>query len=282
MKYKLLFIVAILFIYASSCDEDDPIDEPFDHAAQALKDNDSLIKYMQEHFVDIEGELQEIEDEEPAIYDDDNLFEKIVTYSRDGEEVDYTLYYYIIEQGVNEFATRVDKVNVSYKGLTLDNEVFDQNDYGYLTDLYSGVIPGWSYGIINFKDGNYTDLGDGTYEYSDNGKGILFIPSGLAYANYGSGEILSNEPLIFYVELNRVYRNDHDDDTVFSMYEDLNDDGDYIDDDTDEDTIPNFLDDDDDGDGTLTKDEDANGDGDPRNDDTDNDGIPDYLDKDNF
>ena len=48
--------------------------------------------------------------------------------------------------------------------------------------------------------------------------------------------------------------------------------------DTDGDGIPNYLDNDDDGDGTLTIDEDYDGDGNPANDDTNNDGIPDYLD----
>jgi hypothetical protein len=47
--------------------------------------------------------------------------------------------------------------------------------------------------------------------------------------------------------------------------------------DTDGDGIPNYLDNDDDGDGILTIDEDADGDGNPANDDTNNDGIPDYL-----
>ena len=48
--------------------------------------------------------------------------------------------------------------------------------------------------------------------------------------------------------------------------------------DTDGDGTPNYLDDDDDGDGTLTINEDYNGDGNPANDDINNNGIPDYLD----
>jgi len=48
--------------------------------------------------------------------------------------------------------------------------------------------------------------------------------------------------------------------------------------DTDSDGIPNYLDDDDDGDGTLTIDEDYNGNGDPTDDDINANGIPDYLD----
>ena len=48
--------------------------------------------------------------------------------------------------------------------------------------------------------------------------------------------------------------------------------------DTDDDGIPDYLDPDDDNDGILTEDEDINNDGDIVNDDTDNDGVPNYLD----
>jgi hypothetical protein len=75
-----------------------------------------------------------------------------------------------------------------------------------------------------------------------------------------------------------LYCGDDDNDSILSINEDLNQDGNLTNDDTDGDGTPNYLDNDDDGDGILTIDEDANGDGDPTNDDTDGDGIPDYLD----
>lgn len=306
MKYKFLLIIALLFVYASSCEEDEII-EPFDHAAQALKDNDSLVKYMQNHFVDADGELQFISDNETAIYDflDEDLIKKTVTITTyDDEEIDFNLYYYIHEQGVNDDSpTKVDWANVAYKGfqfeshinsddeLVYEEEVFDQNDWGIWADLYGyfadkSVIKGWSEGLIHFKSGTKLEepLPDGTFEYVDTGKGILFIPSGLAYSNAGFGDIMPNTPLIFYVELNEVFRIDHDEDTVLSMFEDIDGDGDYADDDTDEDGVRNIYDSDDDGDGILTKDEnpDPNGDGNPSDaQDTDGDGTPDYLDDDN-
>lgn len=49
--------------------------------------------------------------------------------------------------------------------------------------------------------------------------------------------------------------------------------------DTDGDKIPNYLDDDDDDDGILTKDEDYNNNGSPLDDDTNNNNVPDYLEK---
>ncbi|QQX76620.1 MULTISPECIES: T9SS type A sorting domain-containing protein [Aequorivita] len=54
----------------------------------------------------------------------------------------------------------------------------------------------------------------------------------------------------------------------------------YID--TDGDTIENYLDNDDDGDGTLTIDEDYNNNGNPIDDDTNTNGIPDFLDEEVF
>lgn len=70
--------------------------------------------------------------------------------------------------------------------------------------------------------------------------------------------------------------NDDDADGVPNFFEDFNGDGDLTNDDTDGDTIPNYLDDDDDGDGVLTIDEAKDMDGNPI--DTDGDGDVDYLD----
>lgn len=73
---------------------------------------------------------------------------------------------------------------------------------------------------------------------------------------------------------------DSDDDGVPDAGEDLNGDGDFTNDDTDNNGTPNYLDPDDDGDGTPTEEEDRNGNLDPEDDDSDGDSIPDYLDSD--
>jgi hypothetical protein len=293
MKYKFLFIVAILFIYASSCDKDDPI-EPFDHVLQAQKDNDSLVKFMQSHFLDDNDILQEITNGEDPFYG--QVQTEIITLDLiDGTEINYTLYYYVTEEGVNDIPTRVDLANVSYKGESLgynsdteklESAEFDHSNFGIWADLSGGVVKGWSYGIPHFISGDATELPDHSFEYSGTGKGIILFPSGLGYANNPTiAEVPPNSPLIFYVELNQVFRNDHDEDTILSMFESVDGDDDFQNDDTDDDGFPNFLDTDDDGDGTLTKDEnpDPNGDGNPSDAlDTDGDNIPDYLDPDNF
>ncbi|GAA4281775.1 hypothetical protein [Gaetbulibacter aestuarii] len=74
-----------------------------------------------------------------------------------------------------------------------------------------------------------------------------------------------------------------DKDGIPAVLEDLNGDGNYENDDTDGDGLPNYIDMDDDGDNVLTANEnpDPNGDGNLDDaQDTDGDGIPDYLDPD--
>ena len=73
---------------------------------------------------------------------------------------------------------------------------------------------------------------------------------------------------------------DDDNDGVLTANEDVDGDGNPLDDDSDTDNTPNYLDVDDDGDGVNTIAEDVDNDGDPTNDDTDNNGTPDYLDTD--
>lgn len=73
---------------------------------------------------------------------------------------------------------------------------------------------------------------------------------------------------------------DDDNDGIIDTHEDVDGDGNELNDDTDGDNIPNCQDTDDDGDGVDTADEDLDGDGDPTNDDTDGDGIPNCQDTD--
>lgn len=142
-----------------------------------------------------------------------------------------------------------------------------------------GAIKAWQEVLPNFKDGTYTDNGDGTFSFSGFGTGLLITPSGLAYYDRKTNEIPAYSPLIFSFKI-FLDDEDNDNDLVKNIDEDVNGNGDIGDDDTDGDLIPNIYDNDDDGDGVLTKDEDTNHDGDPTNDDSDGDGTPNYLDAD--
>ncbi len=73
---------------------------------------------------------------------------------------------------------------------------------------------------------------------------------------------------------------DDDNDGLPDDQEDIDQDGNTLNDDTDQDGTPNYQDSDDDNDGVPTAEEDIDNDENPSNDDTDNDGTPNYLDDD--
>lgn len=275
MKIKNLVVLFAVVHLLFSCGGDSSTSDDFDHAGQALIDDDKLIEYLQTHYLnEDDGGIWTITNNE------DPLWNSVQTQNIVEDDISYKLYYLSEFQGVGTEPTRADSVLTTYVGHTLDSLVFDSNsNLSWFT--LTNVIKGWSYGFTNFRGGNKIVHPDESFEYENFGKGILFIPSGLAYQNIAQGAVIGeNEPLVFKIELHDVNFSDHDNDGILSKDEDLDNDGDVINDDTDEDGLPNFADPDDDGDGILTKDEDANGDGDPTNDDSDNDGIPDYLDSD--
>jgi FKBP-type peptidyl-prolyl cis-trans isomerase len=117
---------------------------------------------------------------------DSNLIEAYVSENNlDGEFTSSGLYYVIIQPGTTDHPTINSSVNCSYKGYTLDNVIFDENDF--ITFGLSQVIAGWQEGIQLIGKG---------------GKIKLIIPSALAYGSGGSGSIGPNEVLAFDVTLN--------------------------------------------------------------------------------
>jgi len=288
-KLKNIFALCILSVFAYACGNSDttPI-EVFDNEAQALIDKDSLSIFFTKHYYDTAVDsVKTLVAGATPLSEDANLKTMNVTEN----EIEYELYYYIAEPehvGTPTIdkgsPTSLDSVFVKYEGFRINGTDsitprFEIREIPIWFTLNS-VIRGWSYGFTNFKNGeNITDNGPITYE--NEGKGILFIPSGLAYGNSGTtGSIRSNENLIFYIRLfDFVKDTDHDNDGIPSWLEDPDGDGDPRNDDTNGDFFVNYLDGDDDGDGVATRDEDANGDGNPANDfnDPDNPTLADYL-----
>jgi hypothetical protein len=284
-KIKKIFALAIFIATIYSCDtSNSPIVDDFDHEAQALIDNDSIIKFLKNHYFDTSlDSVKSLVTGQISLFDDtSNLNIMDVTEN----DINYKLYCYINRVGdpdpIKGYPTVMDSVLVKYYGQKIISSDSISNSFESNNGLWftlNGVIRGWSYGFTNFRGGkNVTNNGPITYD--NGGKGILFIPSGLAYRNVGRGAVLPNENLLFYIDLfDLVEGTDHDNDGVASISEDPDGEGDPRFVDTDEDTIPNYLDTDDDNDGTFTIDEDANGDGDPSNDfsDPNNPNLPDYL-----
>ncbi|MEN8185921.1 MAG: FKBP-type peptidyl-prolyl cis-trans isomerase [Bacteroidota bacterium] len=279
LKYLAFLLIAVI---AFSCNDDDDDDDKHDPVAQALIDDDLLVEFLQSHHINEDKRVDTILNGETPLYD------LVETEDISYEDVNYKLYYYKDPDSPEpddnrRNPTKFDSIQTLYQGFLLDSTKFDENlnftsskSWMYLP----GLIKGWQYGFPHFQEGDKVIYDDETFGYENTGKGILFIPSGLAYADAGSITIPANSVLYFYIELGKVKIVDTDQDMVIDAKEDLDQDGSLINDDTDGDSIPNYADSDDDGDGKLTKDEDANGDGDPTNDFTNGGNIPDYLNKD--
>jgi len=277
MKLKYLVPILTLLITFFSCNKDNDDDtEIFDAAAQSIIDDELLVDYLQSHYYIPALDNEPFGTVDTLMNNELSLFSQVETQNITHNDISYNLYYLLIEQGVNDSPTRYDSVFVKYRGFRLDSVKFDESTNFNTTrswlDLNS-VIQGWKYGFPNFKSGNNVSEPGEPISFEDNGKGILFIPSGLAYGNSGASSIPPNAPLLFHIELALVVTADNDNDGVLNMHEDLNGNGETADDDTDGDGFPNYVDPDDDGDGTLTKDESIT-------EDADGDGIVDYLDPD--
>ncbi|WP_196888819.1 FKBP-type peptidyl-prolyl cis-trans isomerase [Aureivirga sp. CE67] len=275
MKLNRIFLALFATIILIACNNDD---DGFNHAAQAITDDEDIVSYLKSHYLDMtDDEIKEIDADQTPLFD--NMVQQKVLKNN----IEYSLYYYVEKEGVTINPTPVDSVLTSYKGTLLDGKTFETAKNPLWFTL-NGVITGWTYGIPHFKGGILQTNDDGTFEYLDKGKGIIVMPSGLAYGNASQPNsiIEANSPLVFQLELHDVNETDSDNDGILSKFEDVNKDGIY-DDDSDNDTFLDYLDGDDDNDGVLTKYEnvDPNEDGDPSDAvDTDGDGTPDYLDTD--
>jgi len=283
MKLKYIITTLTLIIVLFSCNKDDDgATDNFDAAAQAIIDDERLVDYFQTHYYIPAEQDEPFGSIDTILNNETPLSSQIQSKSVTFNDINYKVYHLLVEEGVNESPNRLDSVLVRYRGFLLDSTKFDERDKFYLWFQQStpGLREGWRHGFENFKSGNHIILQGEPITFEDTGKGVIFFPSGLGYTNFGTTGIPPNEPLIFHVELAQVINPDSDNDGILDENEDLDGDGEVFDEDTDEDTFPNYADSDDDNDGILTKDEDANEDGDPTNDDTDGDGVPDYLDSD--
>jgi len=318
MKFKLYILLITILLLGFSCgdDDDDGIVEvpEADRTEQQVIDNDSLVSFLQSHYVDEslltnnptilfnEIEINQLPEDGELPNPDQNslLIDMVETLTTTYFDVEYEYYILKINQGGSENSPNFsDKVRVSYEGTLMDDTVFDSSSTPVDFDLTS-TIAGWGRVLPEYNNAeDFIVNSDGTVTYNNPGIGIMFLPSGLGYYSAAAGTVPVYSNLIFKFKVFQSEVNDHDFDNVPSHLEDLNGDYDLTNDDTDEDTFADFIDSDDDNDGTLTIDEDLEpdsdltvdrdgdgdptndiGDGDPTNDDTDGDGIPNYLDPD--
>lgn len=318
MKFKLYILLITILLLGFSCGDDDDdgiIEVPeADRTEQQVIDNDSLVSYLQSHYVDAsllsnnptisftEININQLPDdgELPNPNQNSLLIDIVETLTTTYFDVEYEYYILKINQGGSENSPNFsDKVRVSYEGTLMDDTVFDSSSTPVDFDLTS-TIAGWGRVLPEFNLAeDFIINSDGTVTYNNPGIGIMFLPSGLGYYSAAAGSVPVYSNLIFKFKVFQSELNDHDFDNVPSHLEDINGDYDLTNDNSDDDTFADFVDSDDDNDGTLTIDEDLEpdsdltvdrdgdgdptndiGDGDPTNDDTDGDGIPNYLDPD--
>lgn len=290
-SFILIISACLVFIACKSDDEETEV-PVVDYGVQALTDDGLIQAFLQTHTYNYEA-FSSSSEENVAIQIDTLAGEnaaktplsELVSFIEvplvvDEETVNHKLYHLVANQGIreNRKPSIADSVYLAYKGSLLDGSVFDERTYPIWFDLAS-VIRGFRYGLQHYAPGNFMEEDAGSITFTDYGQGLLFIPSGLGYYSQGQASIPAYSPLIFDVSVYTTNQTDHDYDTILSINEDVDGDGDPYNDDTDGDGLVNMFDSDDDGDGVLTINEyDENEDGVP--DDTDNDGIPDYLDND--
>ena len=288
---KKTFLKFYLFILPfSACQKNESLVPPRDVQVQTIVDNEALVTYLQTHFYNYQDfendpDNHKIEISLDSLTEKNSdkiaLWDQVVTKFVDTEDsdqniVEHKLYYLIVKKGLGSMPSSVDSTFVSYKGSLLNGDVFDDRDYPIWFDLVN-VVRGFRESLPEFNEGNFTINEDGTFDFDNYGKGLIFMPSALGYYSSANSNIPAYSPLIFSVNLHRVNHSDHDRDGILSIKEDINGDGNPLNDDTDGDGLPNMNDFDDDGDGIPTFNElDKDKDGIP--DDTDNNGTPDYLD----
>lgn len=279
-KYYFILLLAGIAIVSCSKDHDDPETVPLrDYKEQYKADNDSIVKYLNTHYIkEVTANFDITIEKIPAGGTQTSIMNQTVypLQSRDvyNHDVTYKVYYLSLNKGTGEAPMNTDRVFASYTGSLLNGTVFDSSyGVGRSFELYmyaaQSVIDGWGEIFPQFKTGTPSAPGpDGTITYTDFGAGVMFLPSGLGYYGSGQESIPAYSPLVFSFKLFSLQRLDHDFDGVFDYQEDLNGDGyvyDFRDtaryptppttmvaDDTDKDGIPDYVDSDDDGDGFST------------------------------
>lgn len=131
--------------------------------------------------VSIIGVFESLED-----YNDKLIEDYLSVNAIEATRLDNGIYLVVEEPGEDERPEATAEVSVKYRGFFLNGEEFDRAQTNPLIIRLDGVIEGWQQGIPQFGRG---------------GKGLLFIPSNLAYAEQGQGSIPPNYPIAFEIEL---------------------------------------------------------------------------------
>jgi len=317
MKLIYAYLLIAGLIVLSSCKkDDDPIGEvvpPRLLSEVVIEDDAEIIEFLKTHFYnkdefetppegfDFRIRFDTITGDnsgKQSLFASSNLITETISVKSsdlgrtDGEVIDVTLYTLVVRQGVEAGKPTIGDFSIlRYEGSLLDGTLFDASSNQPVRFNLSSVVRGFGNGMKKFQTGmGPIENTDGTVSYEGYGIGAIFIPSGLGYFNNSPNTLIpAYSPIIFKVDA-FAYEpdSDFDGDGIPSILEDLNNNGNLLDDNTDDESesfgvyLANFNDTDDDNDGILTIDEielDAEGNFVGFK-DTDGDGTPDHLDND--
>ena len=279
IKFLLLTIVASASLFSCKKDDDSVyVAPPRDRATQYAADLVSIEDYLHTHYLEVttdahgnpiprifaigEGTPQTSiwdQTEYPlqfeTIKNDSRTYTSANPYVGDlvDDPVEYKLYYIKLREGNGNSPSQVDSTFISYRGTNLSDVDFDYRENPIWLKQES-VVAGWRKMMQKFKTGSATEDPEnpGNVIFADHGVGVMFIPSGLGYFDTPRTNLPAYSPMVFAFNLIALKYSDTDGDGIYSIYEDVNGNGDLYDDDTDGDGFPNFIDNDDDGDGMLT------------------------------
>lgn len=291
-KFKFYFILfSTLLVLFSSCnkDDDEVASTPLrDFGAQFKTDSISIDKYLQTHYLNLDGitDIASVVNSADLIkkmpttgtlppsiftlYNSPNLPRLLIKKIKK-HDITYSVYYLQFSEGdSSEKPCPYDEVLVTYRGTSLKSETdvltqelivteteFENSPVANLFNLGTVFVKGWPEIFPMFGKGVFdeTATGNGPNVYANYGAGIMFLPSGLAYYQQSpQTNIPSYSPLVFSFQLLNFKRIDNDNDGILTVDElAVNSEGKYAD--TDGDGIYDFGDFDDDNDGFTTRNE---------------------------
>ena len=200
---KKIFLLLAIFTSIIACKKDDEI-VALTPAEQSKVDDDRIVEYMKSYKIEgfhvgllprnIDWKIVPLTDEDDESTETlfDLMGENIISTNFAG--VDYKMYYYNIDVGSGSEITSTDRVYVDYNLFSIfDSEMKDRTDYTEFSVAkfnLPDLIEGWKLGIDKFNSGTKSSefptegtptAGDYRELVDNPGRGVLLVPSGLAY-----------------------------------------------------------------------------------------------------
>lgn len=259
-----LGLLSLALIVSCKKDDDVSIAPPRDYGIQYVTEKADIEEYLNTHYIVSVNEDFDIEidtlDAAAQGAGEISLWEQtdypLQTKQVNLNDVDYTLYYMVLNQGAGEMPTRYDNVRVAYRGWKLDGVQFDYDPFPQANFSLLQYIEGWHEIIPLFNAGIYSDENpQNPADFTDFGAGVMFLPSDFGYYDVVRPNIPSYSPLIFSFKLYEMKTADDDNDGIPNKFEVEEGNINIAEYNTDGDDFPNYLDIDDDNDGYSTRDE---------------------------